>query len=144
MRRRTKEATLLALSMGGYTLMATAIALMIPALHVPAFVTGGMFWLFLAAGIVFQVILSARRRKWQRGSDEKRPVRGIGLIRFFRGVPGTVSDILLILSLAGLVLSLWLTGSSGAVCYIFLALSVFSFAAHCIFNGKNYQYVRKL
>lgn len=144
MTRRTKEALLLALSMGGYTLMAAAIALMIPSLRVPAYVTGGMFWLFLAAGIVFQVILSARRRKWQRGSEEKRPARGIGLIRFFRSIPGAVFDILLILSLAGLGLSLWLTRSAGAVCYIFLALSVFSFAAHCVFNGKNYQYVRKL
>lgn len=104
--------------------------------------SGIMFWAFLLAGTLLQIAVSGRcsvlRRREQEKNSRSRP---IGLFNFFSGKAGKIADAGMIFGILGLVLSVWLTWGTGIICYVFLFVMVFFFAAHCIFNGRNYYYL---
>lgn len=108
-------------------------------------ICGICFWLFLVLGIVLQIVLSNRIRKWKskfyriRRSMRMNPKPGI--ISFFKNIPGMISDILFIVSILTLVISYFLSNGTSIVCYISLSLAFCSFCTHCIFNGKNFYYM---
>lgn len=104
---------------------------------------GIMFWGFLALGVATQIILTHMRKKWI--SKNKRDItqgNRVGIISFMKNIPATIADVAFVLSVVGLVIALIATDSTGYVCYIFMAMSVFSFSMHCIFNGKNYFFIK--
>ena len=112
--------------------------------NVVTLVTGSMFWLGLLVGAVAQICLSASRKKWFNKNCVHLPLSNqpkLGLITFFRNRTAIVFDVLLIIALVGLIVSVILTNATGYACYIFLALTTFSFCSHCIFNGKNYYFI---
>lgn len=126
-----------------FGMVAVSFLLMMPVegpSNVLGLLAGICFWLFLLGGTVCNTVLSFRRRAWEKMYPITKR-KFIGLVRFFGNRPAVVADIALPVCLLGLILSLWLTDSSGMICYVFLSLTVASFAAHCICNGKNYRYV---
>ena len=66
----------------------------------------------------------------------------LGLISFFQNKKAKVFDVLAGVTLAGVAISIILTDARGYVCYVFIALFTFSFCAHCIYNGKNYYFIK--
>lgn len=107
-------------------------------------VAGLMFWIGLLVGIVMQVILSTLRRNWFSRNKVKLPLTNqpkLGLISFFRNRTALVFDVMLVVSIIGLVIAMVATNAVGYSCYVFMALTSFSFCAHCIFNGKIYYFI---
>lgn len=136
---------LLAISIIGYVFLSVSVLLM-PAgngalRETPwRYLPGGLFWLSLLVGIIPQFVLSARYRSWRKkqAGGKKRPEKSqrIGLISFFRNPLARVADILLILSIVALATVMLLISNTSYVCYILLALTIFSFCMHCILNGR--------
>lgn len=107
-------------------------------------VSGLMFWIGLIVGIIAQISLSTSRKKWFARNRVRLPLSNqpkLGVISFFKNMTAIVFDVVMILSLIGLVIAVLITNATGYACYIFIALFSFSFSAHCIFNGKNYYFI---
>lgn len=102
------------------------------------------FWGFLIVGIVSQVILSKRRKLWyriQHINERRGSVRKIGLITFCSNGLALIADIILVISLIGLIVAVITTKAIGHSCYVFLAMFCFAFCMHCILNGKVYYHI---
>lgn len=139
---RKGEVTLLSISIGGYALMAVSFMLM--PLETQTNYTGAMFWVMLMLGIAGQVALDIKRKmffKRFRVNYRKTQKRFCGAFAFFSNLPAKIADIAFPVSLVGMILSFWLTRGVGYSCYVFISLTVFSLAAHCIFNGRNFFFV---
>lgn len=106
-------------------------------------VTGILFWCFLGLGIITQIILAVLYGKEKRKNGKKTAFgKGrIGLICFWQNLPACIADCLLVVSVMGLLIAIFLTRASGYVCYVFTATLAFSFCAHCVFNGKCYRWL---
>ncbi len=106
-------------------------------------ISGIMFWLFLVVGIITQIMLTQQRKRWliRHHLKRHRIKKRMGLVSFFQNMPGCIADIVSVVSLIALIVTAILTDVSGFMCYIFLALFVFSFSMHCILNGKNYYFI---
>ena len=104
-----------------------------------AYALAATFWLGLIMGMAFQAPVSKRRK-----SDAKYPqARKRKLPRFFSNRPAAVFDTALIAGMIALALSFaigaypqWLTTAA-------IFTSVFSLEMRCIFNGRNYEYLRR-
>lgn len=107
-------------------------------------VAGIMFWLGLLLGVLFQILLATHIRKT---TVKNRTCRGtkrramIGIFSLFSNPVAIIFDLLMVVSLAGLIISIISTGGMEYICYVFLATTVFTFCMHCIFNGRIYFYV---
>jgi len=103
-----------------------------------AYILASAFWAFLLAGIVFSLIIS----KYRRENILFSRMKGIVFLRFFRNIPATVFDVLLIVGIISLVVSLliirtlpsWLTLAGTFI-------TVFSLEMHALLNGKNYEWL---
>lgn len=107
-------------------------------------IVGSCFWLFLILGVITQIVLSKHYKivfGKKQTKEDKQPK--LGLISFFKNGFATLADLLMAISLIGLIVSMILSNSSGYICYIFLALLAFSFCMHCILNGKIYYQIQK-
>lgn len=104
---------------------------------------GALFWISIVCGIATQAVLSHRIKSWLASNRIRsgRLVRKCGLISFFKNPFAVVADIAMIVGLIGLVITVILTHGIGYVCYVFLALFVFSFTMHCILNGKTFYVI---
>ena len=138
-----KPRMLLWASVAAYGIMALGLAVIVfeELGHVP----GILFWIGLIAGSVLQTMVSACRRRFY-GSWKIVPNRvkkhGIGLLSVCSCREGKVADLLLLAGIAASALSIWLRRGRGVLCYIFIAAAVFFLCLHCIFNGKNWHFVR--
>lgn len=105
---------------------------------------GIAFWLFMIIGIVSQITVSMSVKSW---CNKKKLYRSrfrrtkIGAISFFSNLPSVISDVTFIVSLIVFVIVL-IIDSTSVLAYIFLSVLFLSFCTHCIFNGKNYYYIK--
>ena len=105
-----------------------------------AYILAGTFWLFLIFGIVLTLIIGKQRKKNILFSK----MGGTVFLRFFKNIPATVFDVLLIAGILSLVVSLliirtlpsWLTLAGTFT-------TVFSLEMHALLNGKNYEWLCK-
>lgn len=105
---------------------------------------GVCFWAFLLFGILLQIIVSFSVKKWcNRRHTERLPdrKRKWGLICFFSNTPAVISDLAFFISLLLFLGLLKFTNGTSIFAYISISMLLFSFCAHCIFNGKNFYYV---
>lgn len=109
---------------------------------------GLLFWSFLLTGVILQIVLANHRRQYllrlrrSRGREWQGGLPGI--ISFCKNGLGVIVDVAMLLGMIGFIISIISTHAVGYSCYVFLTILVFSFCLHCIFNGKNYQYIRRL
>lgn len=144
MKRRKTDWLFLGLSIGGYTAMAASFVLM--PLDRLQFVPGVLFWIGLALGISMQIALEARRKAFYasyRVKLQKVQKRTVGLVSFGANPEAMAADILLAISLLGLILAWILTKGYGFVCYALISVVTLSFCLHCIFNGRIYLHIKK-
>ena len=112
-------------------------------ISVPSFAAGIMFWLGLIFGAASQTLLSARYKNRMSARAREigrnvRPASRVGLFTFLRNTPAIIADVGCAVSFAGLVAVLIITGGAGYVCFSFMSVFAFTFAMHCILNGKIY------
>lgn len=106
-------------------------------------VVGLMFWISIIMAIVIQCILSYRMKKRVMIHSTEKEIleQKIGLVSFFKNIYAIVADVIMIVSLIGLIIAMISTQGLGYVCYIFISLLVFFFSMHCILNGKVFCYI---
>ena len=105
----------------------------------PNIFAGILFWCSLFIGVISQIILSFRIKKL----NDNNARHGLGLLKFFQNPYAKICDVVLVISVIGLIITMIVTDGLGYACYIFLAMTVFFFAMHCILNGKNYYNIHK-
>lgn len=145
---RKRDWMMLYISIGSFFLMSVSFLLMpidFAAKKMPEgnVLVGVMFWATLILGIVTQIILGYTRKNWfVRNRIRRSHVKSkVGVIVFLRNAPACVADGLFAVSLIALIISIVVTNATGYACYVFMALTVFSFCLHCVFNGKVYYFL---
>lgn len=108
-----------------------------------SFAAGIMFWLGLISGCLIQALLAVRYKnrmaaKAQGNGRKIVPVSRIGLISFLRNTPAIIADVGFAVSLVGLAAVMIVTGGAGYVNFSFMFVVTFTFAMHCILNGRIY------
>lgn len=142
MKRKNTEVIWLVLSLTFY--LAMSVTFLFMPLEEETFFSGYVFWAGLLGGIVTQIILNAQRKAFFRKNHISYKNAGkarIGLLRVFANIPAKIADIAFVLSLVGTVIAMVVTDGYGYVCYVFISLTVFSFILHCIFNGRNFDFL---
>jgi len=103
-----------------------------------AYILAITFWLFLVMGIFFVLLLSRQRFKDMKYAR----MDGIMFLRFFKNKLAVVFDLLLLAGILTLVLSLIIIRTLPAeVALAGTFITVFSLEMHCLFNGKNYEWL---
>jgi hypothetical protein len=110
------------------------------------YLLGGSFWLFLFLGLVFSFIASGKVKDFlmvqKRGKDwTDWP---IGLIGFGKSVPALIFDVLCLLSILGVVIGSFTALKSHYIMYVLIFLAAFSFAMHCLLNGRTLRYLETM
>lgn len=141
---KKKDKILFFISVLAFLMFSISFLLMPTDNSVLTVISGAMFWLTLIIGVASQIIVSASIKKWklQKKGKLKRHLKRNGLISFFSNPIAKVFDSLMIVGLIGFTISMLITNATGYVCYIFIAITIFSFSSHCIFNGKNFYYIK--
>lgn len=139
MKQGKTDRVFLSISMGGFLLMSVSFLLMpIESLNL---LPGLLFWGGLIAGVTFQIILEARRRAFfarYNVKREKMQKPQNGFLTFGSNQIALIADYIFIGSVIATVLAFLFTKGSGYLCYVCIAIMLFSFCLHCIFNGRNY------
>ncbi len=99
-------------------------------------ITGILFWLSLLGGVICQLRISKAICGNERGKIKEKGLRP-GVFQVAQNPIALVADILLVLCVPTFVAAMIFTRQRGYSCYIFIALLVFSFSMHCIWNGRN-------
>ncbi len=136
------DGLLLCVSIAGFFLLSVSFMLM--PIDQLGFLPGILFWSGLIIGTALQIILEVRRRSLFSKYNIKRKTMQKprnGLLSFACNRIATIADIALLVSLVASVPAFLLTHARGYVCYVCLALLVFSFSMHCILNGRIYFYI---
>lgn len=95
-------------------------------------IVGLLFWIGLAVGIILNFMLKNKTKN--RLENEK----GIGLICFFKNKIAICFDVAMIFLLVASIVVIAIQTES-FIGSIVIALFVFSFEMHCIFNGKIFK-----
>ena len=133
-----KERRLFFLSCVFMTLLAITILFM--PFEKLLYINGIAFWVFLLSGYILLIILNTSRR---RNGDKEKDKRLPGIIKFFSDSMARVFDGMFILSLLAFITYQYTNYIDGYISYVILSILVFSFQMHCMFNGKNYEYINK-
>lgn len=142
MKGKKTEAVLLVISLLCYLVMCLTFLFM--PLEEDTFISGIVFWAGLVSGSVLQVIVNARRKAFFRKNNisyRNTKKSRAGIFRVFSNRPAKIADILCGAALVATVISMIVTRGYGYICYVFISLTVFSFVLHCVFNGKNFDFI---
>ncbi|MBE5872839.1 MAG: hypothetical protein E7287_00370 [Lachnospiraceae bacterium] len=113
---------------------------------VAAYIVAFMFW----TSIIFEILLAhwsdGERKQLDRYVLRCREIRRApsGIFSFLKNTEAMVADILLFVSVAALGIILWMQIKTSWIIISVLSIFVLSFSLHCILNGKNYRYLKKL
>ena len=102
---------------------------------------GVFFWLTLIGGYVLLSIANRRRKRFivKKMDGDLSMSQRTGLLSFFRNKYGTASDVVLLLSVIGLLVLGATKATDGFLVYVLLSLLAVSFHMHCLFNGRVYK-----
>ena len=108
-------------------------------LNTAGYISGVLFWLGLLTGSAVYFYLYYKNKAMIQRTIEhpKKPA----VINFFSNKPGSISDIVLIISLAVSIYCAVKITVNSAVVLIFLFLLLISIYGHFLFNGKIYRYI---
>lgn len=99
-----------------------------------------MFWIGLAVGSIL-FFLSWKRVKDMEGYKEKKGKLRAGVINFFQGKSGIITDCILILSLAVTLIGNYLTEVPYFVTVIGMFLFLLTMFLHSVVNGRVWKYI---
>lgn len=143
MKQNKADYVFLGLSVTGFVALAASFMLM--PLEGMGIIPGILFWGGFLVGVIFQIVLGARRNalfaKYSVKRETMQKVRN-GLLSFWSNPAANVADSFLITSVAATVVVFILTKGIGYICYVCLSTLVLSFSMHCILNGRIFVFVK--
>jgi hypothetical protein len=98
---------------------------------------GIAFWGSLVGGITSYICFASGVNK--RINSKVKSKCTIGLISFFKNKYAIVADVTMMVSLAATVAALLLTDGTAYMCYLSVALFVWSFSMHCVCNAGAFN-----
>ena len=116
-------------------------SLLYPDRKVFIYLPGILFWVGLIGTIITAVRMARTARKDQHRDDLHPNGASIGLFHFFENKPACVFDVLMLVSLVGLVVTRIWAGTT-LWPFVFLPILTFSFGMHCMLNGSSYRYIQ--
>ncbi len=103
---------------------------------------GALFWATLILSVVTSILLTKKQKAYFLGKENTNLPKRPAIITFFSSKEAKIADILMIVFIVAFILCTILTDSY--LIYVFLFLSVLFVELHCLFNGKNYLYIKEL
>ena len=100
-----------------------------------AYILGAIFWLGLAAGITFLILVNRMRKKKQK-------TKTVPFIWFFRNKIALIFDIALIVGFIGIFPVLFIKGLNQWLSAGIIFTFIFSLEMHGMFNGENYKFAK--
>lgn len=98
-----------------------------------SFLSGIVFWGSLVGGIISYICFASGIKK--QIDPKGKPKSTLGLITFFKNKYAIVADLTMIVSFLGTIAVMLLTDGTKYICYLFVALFVWSFSMHCVCNA---------
>lgn len=106
-------------------------------LNVLGYISGVMFWAGLILAIIAYILL---KKVWEKSQNEKESiVRRISVLRFFSSPHAKVVDGVMIIGMAGVLLSLVNNGLNEWLIVIFLIMMLAGIYGHFLVNGCLYE-----
>lgn len=111
-----------------------------------AYVIAFLFWLSIICEIVFICIANSHRKKLVRKFHKNKEIdkEMIGIFSFLKNREGMMADIMLFLSVILLGIVIWTSVKISWIVIGVVSVLVLSFNLHCIFNGKNYRFLKEI
>lgn len=103
-----------------------------------------LFWMCLILYIVSVILSSKERQKIEKSKFRVKKLKKshIGVIKFFQNKEAVIFDVLLFISTALIIVSIIMKTEFEWLIAVGLFLWFISFNLHCLFNGKNYIYIK--
>ena len=109
--------------------------------NTPMIINGGLFWGSLIGLICCSVIFNRERRKSSFTVNKEEGYDRLGLLHFRQNKAAFIADVVMFISLAVFIILCLLGNQVPVLTFVMLAVFVFSFGAHCLYNGAGYIYV---
>ena len=108
------------------------------------YITALLFWGFNILKLWFVFKTGSSRRRLERLIKVRRISKRmpIGIISFLKNKPGIAADVLLFASIITLVILIKTECFNPVVSGVCMSIMFLAFDAHCIFNGRNYRYIK--
>lgn len=114
--------------------------------RIAAYILAATFWISIIVELFVVKVCTYERRWLERRGYRNNEVKYFkpGIISFFKSPEAIVVDIILILAIITVVLSALLQINTEWLIIGGISILVLSFNLHCILNGRNYRYIRKI
>lgn len=111
-----------------------------------AYIFAAGFWLSVIAESVFVWLASRERKRLERRGYRDKSISHspVGIISFFKSPEASGVDVFLFLSTITVVIFLWLQVKTSWMIMAGVSIWFLSFNLHCILNGRNYRYFKRL
>lgn len=143
MRENRSDKMLCGISVGCFFLVSMSFLLM--PIESIGILPGVFFWSGLIFGVALQFVLAVRRRSFFKKyvvNRQKIQKARNGLLTFGSNFMAGIADKCMIIGLVATVVAFILSEGYGYICYVCVAITFFSFAMHCILNGRIYHYIK--
>lgn len=103
-----------------------------------------LFWVCLILYIASVMLSSNERKKIEKSKFRVKKLKKnhIGILKFFQNKEAVIFDVLLFISTALIIVSVIMKTEFEWLIAVGLFLWFVSFNLHCLFNGKNYTYIK--
>lgn len=103
-----------------------------------------LFWVCLILYIASVILSSKERQKIEKSKFRVKKLKKshIGFLKFFQNKEAVIFDVLLFISTALIIVSIIIKTEFEWLIAVGLFLWFISFNLHCLFNGKNYIYIK--
>lgn len=108
-----------------------------------SYVIGLAFWGGLLISILTIMVFNSYRVKNEMLIEHNKSKNHIGAFNFFSNNIAKVFDSLFIISVFIQIFSMLLNNNNQLISVIILFFVIFTFEMHCLFNGKNYLFLKE-
>lgn len=103
-------------------------------------INGILFWSGVAGVIFFALNINKSRCSDTNYNKKYAEKMTPGIVLFFQNEYAKIADIMMFISITGIVITLVFT-KNNIVIFIMFSAFIFSFGMHCMLNGINYTYI---
>lgn len=109
-------------------------------INILLYCTGASFWIGIIGTIFMAVKINYCRKVHIQFNEQNIKLKQFGLFHFFQNKKAMIADILLLVSIIGIVINKIMIKNI-FVLFIFSSELLYSFGMHCMLNGINYKYI---